>query len=262
MLKSAHTEFLIAALALLLFVPGLGAVNLFDWDEINFAEIAREMLVTGDPLQPRIAFQPFYEKPPLFMWMQALCMKVFGVGEFAARLPNAICGAVTLLTLYRMGSRLRNGAFGLLWVLAYLGSILPNLYFRSGIIDPWFNLFIFAGLHAYIRAAGGDGPRHAALCGLWLGLAVLTKGPVAVLIPGITVVVYALRQRRWPMVWIRTISVAAPILLLTIGTWAVADLLRNGPDFMSGFFWRQVAMLTTEDAGHGGFLGYHFVVLL
>ncbi|HMW96293.1 MAG TPA: glycosyltransferase family 39 protein, partial [Flavobacteriales bacterium] len=262
MLKSAHTEFLIAALALLLFVPGLGAVNLFDWDEINFAEIAREMLVTDDPLQPRIAFQPFYEKPPLFMWMQALCMKVFGVGEFAARLPNAICGAVTLLTLYRMGSRLRNGAFGLLWVLAYLGSILPNLYFRSGIIDPWFNLFIFAGLHAYIRAAGGDGPRHAALCGLWLGLAVLTKGPVAVLIPGITVVVYALRQRRWPMVWIRTISVAAPILLLTIGTWAVADLLRNGPDFMSGFFWRQVAMLTTEDAGHGGFLGYHFVVLL
>ena len=43
MLKSAHTEFLIAALALLLFVPGLGAVNLFDWDEINFAECAREM---------------------------------------------------------------------------------------------------------------------------------------------------------------------------------------------------------------------------
>ena len=138
-----RTEALIALLALLLFVPGLGAVHLFDWDEINFAEIAREMLVTGDYLRPQMNFEPFYEKPPLFMWMQAFCMKLFGVGEFAARLPNALCGAVTLLTVYRMGTRLRNGVFGLLWTLAYLGSILPNMYFRSGIIDPWFNFFIF-----------------------------------------------------------------------------------------------------------------------
>jgi 4-amino-4-deoxy-L-arabinose transferase-like glycosyltransferase len=50
--------------------------------------------------------------------------------------------------------------------------------------------------------------------------------------------------------------------LLTIGSWALFDLVRNGPEFMVAFFWRQVAMLTTEDAGHGGFLGYHFVVLL
>jgi len=49
---------------------------------------------------------------------------------------------------------------------------------------------------------------------------------------------------------------------LTAGTWAFADLLRNGPEFMVAFFQRQVAMLTTEDAGHGGFFGYHFVVLL
>ncbi len=62
-----RTEALIALLALLLFVPGLGAVHLFDWDEINFAEIAREMLVTGDYLRPQMNFEPFYEKPPLFM---------------------------------------------------------------------------------------------------------------------------------------------------------------------------------------------------
>ncbi len=47
-----------------------------------------------------------------------------------------------------------------------------------------------------------------------------------------------------------------------MGTWGLYDLLRNGPEFMVAFFWRQVAMLTTEDAGHGGFMGYHFVVLL
>src|SRR5690606_37915256 len=52
------------------------------------------------------------------------------------------------------------------------------------------------------------------------------------------------------------------VLLVVPGLWFGADLLRNGPDFLTAFFWRQVAMLSTEDAGHGGFLGYHFVVLL
>ena len=194
-MKTARTELLIVLVALLLFVPGLGAVHLFDWDEINFAEIAREMIVTGDYLRPQIDFQPFQEKPPLFMWMQALCMLVFGVGEFAARLPDAICGIVTLVVLYRMGTRLRNEVFGLLWVLAYVGSILPHLYFRSGIIDPWFNLFIFLGLHQFIQGTQDGSLKRSLLSGAFIGLAVMTKGPAAILIIGLVVLAYwALRR--------------------------------------------------------------------
>ncbi|MCU0318608.1 MAG: glycosyltransferase family 39 protein, partial [Flavobacteriales bacterium] len=100
------------AVAALLFVPGLGAVHLFDWDEINFAEIAREMLATGDWSRPQIDYRPFHEKPPLFIWFQAVSMKLFGVGEFAARLPNALCGMLTLLVLYRIGDQLRGRVFG------------------------------------------------------------------------------------------------------------------------------------------------------
>ena len=273
MLTRGRTQLLILAVAALLFIPGLGEVHLFDWDEINFAEIAREMLVTGDWSRPQINYLPFHEKPPLFIWFQALSMKAFGVGEFAARFPNAVCGLLTLLVLFRIGDQLRGRTFGFLWALAYIGSILPHLYFRSGIIDPWFNLFIFLGLHAIItlvqsdprRTAGALNARkdkHAWLAGLFLGLAVLTKGPVGLLIPGLTMAVYWAMggfkaYLRWRRLGILTISV-----LLTVGAWALFDLARNGPEFMVAFFWRQVAMLTTEDAGHGGFLGYHFVVLL
>ena len=101
----------IAIAAALLFVPGLGSVHLFDRDEINFAEIAREMLVTGQWSQPSVGFRPFYEKPPLFMWLQAVSMTLFGVGEFAARLPNALCGALTLVSLYRIGAGVRGRTF-------------------------------------------------------------------------------------------------------------------------------------------------------
>jgi 4-amino-4-deoxy-L-arabinose transferase-like glycosyltransferase len=273
MLTRGRIQLLIIAVAAVLFVPGLGAVNLFDWDEINFAEIAREMVVTGDWSRPQIGYLPFHEKPPLFIWMQALSMKAFGVGEFAARFPNAVCGMLTLLVLYRIGDQLRGRVFGMLWALAYIGSILPHLYFRSGIIDPWFNLFIFLGLHAIItlvqsdpgrhpHALNGPKDKHAWLAGLFLGLAVLTKGPVGVLVPGLAMAVYWAWGRCKPYLRWRRLGIIALATLLTVGTWGVYDLLRNGPEFMVAFFWRQVAMLTTEDAGHGGFMGYHFVVLL
>ena len=63
------------------YVPFLGAVHLFDWDEVNFAESAREMLVTGNFFRVQIDFVPFWEKPPFFFWLQAFAMKLFGVSE-------------------------------------------------------------------------------------------------------------------------------------------------------------------------------------
>ncbi len=89
-MKKLHLQILIIVAALILFVPYLGSVRLFDWDEVNFAECAREMMASGDYMHMQIDFKPFYEKPPLFIWTQVACMKVFGVNEFAARLPNAI----------------------------------------------------------------------------------------------------------------------------------------------------------------------------
>ncbi|MBK6904797.1 MAG: glycosyltransferase family 39 protein [Saprospirales bacterium] len=137
-------------LGALFFLPFLGGVHLFDWDEINFAECAREMILTGNYGQVQIDFKPFWEKPPLFIWMQALSMQLWGVGEYAARFPNAVCGMLTLALLYRMGNHLHGKPFGWIWGMAYFGSLLPHLYFKSGIIDPWFNLFIFLGLYVFI----------------------------------------------------------------------------------------------------------------
>ncbi len=147
---------LIFGLALLILLPLLGAIPLFDWDEVNFAEAAREMILTHDYTRVYIDFAPFWEKPPLFFWLQAGAMHLWGIGAFAARFPNALCGAITLSALYLIGRRLYDHRFGILWVMAYGGSVLPQLYFRSGIIDPWFNVFIFLSLY-FLIARGGEG---------------------------------------------------------------------------------------------------------
>lgn len=264
-LVARFADLWIAIAAALLFVPGLGSVHLFDRDEINFAEIAREMLLTGQWSQPSVGFRPFYEKPPLFMWLQAASMSVFGVGEFAARFPDALCGALTLIVLYRVGARIRDRAFGLLWVLAYAGSLLPHVYFRSGIIDPWFNLFIFLGLASLIRCADAPSTSRAALGGLFLGLATLTKGPVGVLIPALCLVVsWAARRFRVPIAPIapRDLLVAGVAAAVTVLPWVVVDLVRSGPDFMLELARRHVKLVVGEKTVHTGFIGYHVVVLL
>ncbi len=120
---------IIALAAGLLFLPFLGHVHLFDWDEINFAECAREMIVSKDYLRAQIDFMPFWEKPPLFIWMQVIAMKLFGVGAYAARFPNACIGILTLITIYYAGKRVVNGKMATWWVLLYAATWLPSFLF-------------------------------------------------------------------------------------------------------------------------------------
>ncbi|MFO7370596.1 MAG: glycosyltransferase family 39 protein [Bacteroidales bacterium] len=253
----------IAILAALFFVPFLGGVHLFDWDEINFAESAREMIKSGDYLTVRVNFVPFWEKPPLFIWMQVLSMKVFGINEFAARFPNAICGVVTLVVLFTMGSKMFNLRFGLIWTLLYAGSMLPFFYFKSGIIDPWFNLFIFLGVYQLFLYFNQDHSRlrHAVFSGLLIGLAILTKGPVALLVVAITTLIYLLIKKFRVRVRITDVLAFAVAMAFTGGFWFILQILNGNFSIIADFIVYQIRLFKTQDAGHGGFLLYHFVVL-
>lgn len=259
-------EVFIALGALILFIPFLGGVNLFDWDEINFAESAREMILTGDYLTVRIDFEPFWQKPPLFIWFQVLSMKLFGINEFAARFPNAVCGMFTLVLLFRTGRRVYNTEFGWIWVLAYIGSLLPFLYFKSGIIDPWFNFFIFASLLNLIyfmeAERGQKRWQNLVLSAVLLGLANLTKGPVSILLFGLTVLAFwILHKFRLKILWSEILAFIG-ILALVGGIWFIIQMAIGNFDIIVEFIQYQFKLLKTRDSGHGGFLFYHFVVLL
>lgn len=263
--NSLFIQFAIVILAALLFIPGLGAVHLFDWDEINFAESAREMLVSHNYLTVQVNFEAFWEKPPLFIWMQVLSMKLFGVNEFAARFPNAVAGIVTLLVLYNVGRKLRNTSFGLLWVLVYVSSLLPFLYFKSGIIDPWFNLFIFLGTYYFILFTRLDNKGNTYLqlsaSAFFLGLAILTKGPVGLLIFLLSFGVYLLFNKfklnfKWKQVFLFS------VILTIVGCfWFVLQIIEGNYRIIQDFVVYQIRLFQTKDAGHGGFLLYHFVIL-
>ena len=248
------------------FIPFIGNVHLFDWDEINFAEIAREMFLQHHYSSTQINFAPFTEKPPLFFWIQALSMQLFGVNEFAARFPDAILGVIVLPVLFRLGTNIRNTRVGMLWALIYFGTILSHLYFKSGIIDPYFNFFIFLAFFYIFKTAWRKENRfitynYMVYAGVFTALAILTKGPVAVLVIGLTLVVlWAIKKFSW-YISFRQLLVYGITTLIITGIWFFISYLQDGGKFIIEFTIRQWALLTTEDAGHGGFLMYHFVVL-
>jgi len=244
----------------------LGSVNLFDWDEINFAEAAREMCASSNYLTVQINFEPFWEKPPLFIWFQALSMNMFGVTEFAARLPNAIAGVITLLVLFNIGKTVYNEKFGFIWVITYLCSLLTHFYFKSGIIDPWFNLFIFLGIHYFIVSIGPfrnlNKNRDFILSAIFIGLGVLTKGPVALLIFGGTALIFFILDGFKFKINFFDFFLYGVIVLFVGGFWFIIQLFLGNTQTIIDFFTYQVRLLSTKDAGHGGFLFYHFIILL
>lgn len=258
---------LITLIACLLFLPFLGHVHLFDWDEINFAECAREMIVSKDYLKVQVDFQPFWEKPPLFIWMQVLSMKLFGVNEYAARFPNAVMGIVTLISIYYIGKKVMNEKLASWWTILYVATWLPHFYFKSGIIDPTFNYFIFlAFFRMHLLRFGNDKFKHALAAGLFLGLAVLTKGPVAVLIAVVALLVYIFVNKGlwgYSLNYFLLIAIAAAT---PFALWFLACIVQNGWSygvwFMQEFIIYQVRLFSTGDAGHGQPFYYHFIVLL
>jgi len=250
--------------SLLLFVPFLGGSHLFDWDEVNFAEAAREMLITGEFSYVQINFKPFWEKPPLFIWMQALSMSVFGINEFAARFPNAICGAITLVSLFNIGSKLVSNRFGLLWILVYAGSLLPQFYFRSGIIDPWFNLFIFLGIHQLILATENEilNRKYLGISAILIGLAVMTKGPTAFGLVGISAAVYfitSFKKHKWSVLD----GLIYSSIVMAVGfSWFLLEIARGHGYVIHEAIDYHIRLFSKSEAGHGQPFFYHPLVLL
>jgi 4-amino-4-deoxy-L-arabinose transferase-like glycosyltransferase len=241
---------------------GQGIPYLFDWDELIYASLARQMLASGDPLSLAINGEPFFEKPPLFFWLQALSMAVLGMNEWAARLPNAWVGGITVALLVGWGSHLRGVGFGCLWGILLLTGYLPLFFYKTGLIDPLLNLGMGVGLGSLLaadqaRRVGCSGRVWKAVGALALGLAVLAKGPVGLVLPLLIWVGYKVWHRDPQTGWGDTLAflgLAAAIPL----AWLALEGVQRGPQWVEEFGRYQWRILTTSD-GHPGPVYFHLL---
>lgn len=253
-------KLLIVIICSALFIPFLGDVHLFDWDEINFAESAREMIVTSDYLKVQIGFKEFHEKPPLFMWLQAASMNLFGVNEFAARLPNAIAGIIIILLLFEYSRKRYSIELATAWVFSYVGSLLPFFYFKTGIIDPIFNGFIFWSVLNYFDYIKNNSSKNLIYSITLISLAVLTKGPVGLLLAMLTIKIFLFINKKLFQNVIALLAYFFIPLIVYLFWYFVA--FGFGYDILIGFFEYHIKLLTTGDSGHSGPIYYHIPILL
>jgi 4-amino-4-deoxy-L-arabinose transferase-like glycosyltransferase len=210
--RSFWHQLWIALAAAVVFFTNLGATHLWDEDEALHASCARGMIVRGDWVTPTFNDELFPDKPPLTFWMSIFSFQVFGINEFAARLPSALCGLLTALVTYHLGRLLfgpRSGFWAGIIVASTVGLTVSA---RAVTMDAALVLFTTAALLSFVVGRlGVSGRSRSKSLGPWmynprlawvavyalLGLAVLTKGPIGIVLPMGILGLFLLVLRHW-----------------------------------------------------------------
>lgn len=224
-------------LAGLLRLATLGIYPLTDNTEARYAEIGREMLVTGNWVTPQLdSGTPFWAKPPLSMWLTAASFKVFGVNEFAARLPTFLLGGGVLWLVYLLAARLYGREAGVLSATVLASSLLFFMLAGGVMTDPALGFSTTLIMVSLILALDRRSRRWGHLLFVGAGLGLLAKGPIALVLTGFPVFVWLFWRRQWgcffrDLPWLTGI----PLMLLIAAPWYVMAELRT-PGFLEYFF--------------------------
>jgi 4-amino-4-deoxy-L-arabinose transferase-like glycosyltransferase len=175
--------FLVMSAACAVFFSGLGQYPLFNPDEALYAEPAREMLVTGEYITTLLNYVVRYTKPPLVIWAMAASYKVFGVNEFAARFFGVACGAILVALTYLLIARYVSVRAAIIGGLSLVVAPLFVLTAREAITDMPLALFMAGSQMALFHAFKTKRFGFALSAYVLLGLAVMTKGPVGIVLP-------------------------------------------------------------------------------
>jgi 4-amino-4-deoxy-L-arabinose transferase-like glycosyltransferase len=247
---------LYALLAALVYLPGLGRPALWEPDEGRYAEIAREMVVSGDYVTPRDDFELYFEKPPLVYWAEAASIHVFGVDEFAVRLPAGLFSIGQVVVTAALADAMLGATAGFFAAVVLALSPLFFGFARFATLDPALAFFLTAALAAFYAAASEDSFSRASsrrwilISAAMLALGTLAKGPVALLLGGAIALAWLASERRirqvaqMPLVWCAIIYTAIVV------PWFVLMELRN-PGFLSFFFIHEHLERYVTSSEHG-----------
>ncbi|WP_062311255.1 glycosyltransferase family 39 protein [Polynucleobacter sinensis] len=260
-----------AKILLLVLIYGLlwfGTLNyrhLIPSDEGRYAEIAREMLVTGDWVTPRYNGYKYFEKPPLQIWATATAFNAFGIGDWQARLWTALTGFLTILLIGFTGARIYSARAGWLAALVLASSPMWVIGGHINSLDMGLSAFLVAALCSLLLAQTSHNPRGTRqwmwACWAFMALATLSKGVIGVAIPGMVFVAYSITAWDWK-IWKRLHIISGTILFLAItAPWFILVAQRN-PEFLEFFFIHEHLQRFTQNAHSRTGPIYYFIPLL
>jgi 4-amino-4-deoxy-L-arabinose transferase-like glycosyltransferase len=239
--------------------------HLIPSDEGRYAEMAREMLLTGDWITPRYNGYKYFEKPPLQIWATAVTFQFFGMGEWQARLWAGLTGFLTILLIGFTGSRIYNARVGWLAAIVLASSPMWIISGHFNSLDMGLSAFLVAALCSLLLAQTAQDKNQSRnwmwACWAFMALATLSKGLIGAAIPAMVFVAYSLSTWDWK-IWTRLkLFSGMAIYLIITAPWFVMVALRNS-EFLEFFFIHEHLQRFTEDTHSRTGPIYYFVPLL
>ena len=236
--RRSFSPALLAAVGLpaVLYFIRLGAGSLWDNSEPQYGEIVKEMLRSGDWLTLHKDLQPWFIHPPLWFWAAGVCANLLGLSEFALRLPSAVFGSLCVLLAYAAGRRMFGETAGVVAALALGVSLEFLVMSRLAIQDTMLVFFVAASTFwAYFAARDGDA-RAFWIATISAALGTLVKGPVAVVLPLLTVFAWTLWARKTRDVLRLPWFAGLLAYVVLAGAWFAAETAINGWGFLGAYF--------------------------
>ncbi|QID17867.1 glycosyltransferase family 39 protein [Nitrogeniibacter mangrovi] len=254
---------LVFLLPLLAFFLRLGAAPLFDVDEGAFSEATREMFARGDFLSTYLDGANRFDKPILIYWLQALGYLLFGPTEWAFRLPSAVAAASWSYATWFFARERFGPAVALAALVVTSTALGPFVIGRAATADALLNLLLALTLFDAWRHL--ESGRRAPLLRsfVWMALGALTKGPIALIVPGAVTFLYCVSRGQWRR-WLRAIAdpIGWLIFVVLVVPWYAYTLGVHGQSFIDGFILKHnVKRFTGSLEGHTGSLFYYVIAL-
>jgi 4-amino-4-deoxy-L-arabinose transferase-like glycosyltransferase len=223
---------LLVLLGAVLYIAFLGLRDLWYPDELDIAEVAKAMFLSGDWIAPRRMGEIWVDYPPMIYWVGAMFSHLLnGMSAFSLRLPNALAAITTVVITSAAGARWfdrRTGLWAGFALLTFLSFVYEANSYRPDVI---FTLMISAAMITYAYGAGERPRLSLRIAGfVCLGFAMLAKGPLGLLLPGLVLTLWHGGRREW-----RRIFELAPLALVSLGVflpWLVATAEAMGWDRM------------------------------
>lgn len=251
----------ILAVAAALFLPAVWTRDPWDPDEPRYAEVTRQMALTGDLLVPRFNGEAYSEKPPLLFWLSLAAERIPGVpAGGGGRLVGAVASAATLVLTWRIGALIMGEATGALAAALLSGCLLFWHLAQSGVIDPllaaWTTLAVH-GFARHVRGRRGGMLLFYAAC----SLAVLAKGPVGLIVPALAALGFSAISSGWRGLWARHVLWGIPLAAAPALAWLLLAARRAGDGYLETMLFRQNVGRAVNAYVHPQPIWYYLVVL-